>query len=321
MRLQMNRMTRNQSLWSRLALLVLALLLGLILFLIVSMLTLDMYKGGGQAAINIHGLRWAQGLQQLLVFALPSLLLCCWFGESPCSFLHLRKVPVGTVLLAMLSILSAIPVINVLVEWNEGMQLPEALSGIENWMRVREDEALAITDALLATTSWNDFFINLIVIALLAALGEELLFRGVLLSLFMSPSRKSDKAYLNYGGDRTWMSAPESGASSRRVHVAIWLTAFLFSLGHLQFYGFVPRFLLGAWLGYLLWWSGSILVPMAAHFTNNAMALFFSFAEKKAWLPEDFGDTIGSGDSWWTCLLSMLLLSIISFYFVRKQRA
>jgi membrane protease YdiL (CAAX protease family) len=92
------------------------------------------------------------------------------------------------------------------------------------------------------------------------------------------------------------------------MHVTIWTVAVLFSAIHLQFFGFVPRLLLGAWFGYLLWWTGSIWVPVLAHFTNNALSTLATYSLNKGLLSEN-PDGIGLGETWWLCLISIFLLT------------
>ena len=58
--------------------------------------------------------------------------------------------------------------------------------------------------------------------------------------------------------------------------MAVWLTGFIFSAIHLQFDGFVARWLLGAYLGYLLVWSGSLWLPILAHFLHNALSILIA---------------------------------------------
>ncbi|MDB4655998.1 CPBP family intramembrane metalloprotease, partial [Flavobacteriales bacterium] len=63
----------------------------------------------------------------------------------------------------------------------------------------------------------------------------------------------------------------------KNPHLAIWVTAVVFSAVHFQFLGFVPRMLMGAAMGYLFFWSGNLWYPIMAHFTNNAMAVVLSY--------------------------------------------
>ncbi|HMR19324.1 MAG TPA: CPBP family intramembrane metalloprotease, partial [Sphingobacterium sp.] len=60
-------------------------------------------------------------------------------------------------------------------------------------------------------------------------------------------------------------------------HLAIWITAVVFSAIHFQFYGFFPRLLLGAFFGYMMAWTQNIWVPVVAHFINNASVTLLAF--------------------------------------------
>lgn len=235
-----------------------------------------------------------QALQTLLVFILPPFLLNYWYGESSGGFLKLVKAKPLDILLAVFSIMAAIPLINFLVNWNQGIQLPYFLEGVERWMRLAENNAEHTTELMLQGKSLTDLFWQLLVVAVMAGLGEELLFRGTLQSIF---------------------------SSKGRIQLAVWITALVFSSIHLQFYGFIPRLLLGAWFGYLLYWSGSIWVPVAAHFANNAISVLFHFAEKNNYLAAD-PELIGIGNNAWQLIPSLLLILACAVYFYsgfRKQ--
>ena len=139
------------------------------------------------------------------------------------------------------------PVINLLGLLNKQMELPAFMAPIEEWMRAQETLAEQLTTILLSSDSVWVILANLIVIAVTAGITEEFLFRGAL-------QRVIGK----------WTSNP---------HTIIWIAAILFSAFHLQFYGFLPRMILGAYFGYLLYWSKSIWIPVFAHFVNNAFAV------------------------------------------------
>jgi len=143
------------------------------------------------------------------------------------------------------------PVFEQSIKLNEQMDLPEALSGLENWMKAKEAEQERLTHLLLSDTSYWGLFTSLIVVAVIAAIGEEFLFRGCVQNILTR-----------------WFKSP---------HVAIWLTAIIFSAIHLQFYGFLPRMLLGALFGYLFFWGKNIWLPVLAHFINNAAATVSAF--------------------------------------------
>jgi membrane protease YdiL (CAAX protease family) len=133
------------------------------------------------------------------------------------------------------------------VEWNAGLRFPSFLKDFEEWARTAEQQRAEITEFMTTFESPMELLVALLVIAVIPAIGEEFVFRG----LFQN----------------------ELKGLSGNTHVAIWLAAFLFSAFHIQFFGFVPRLLLGGLFGYLYAWSGSLLIPIFAHFVNNALAV------------------------------------------------
>jgi len=143
------------------------------------------------------------------------------------------------------------PIFEQAIKLNERLVLPEVLSGLENWMKVKEAELERLTRIFLSDTTYWGLLINLLVVAVIAAIGEEFLFRGCV------------QGILTRG--------------FRNPHAAIWVTAIIFSAIHLQFYGFLPRMLLGALFGYLLLWGKNIWLPVLAHFINNATAVISAF--------------------------------------------
>lgn len=179
------------------------------------------------------------------------------------------------------------------------------MSEIEIWMRSSEEAAAKLTEQLLSGTSWTDLVANLIIIALMAGFGEELFFRGLLQKLV---------------SDHFYNHSDETKAKRQKwtKHATIWIIAFIFSAIHFQFYGFIPRLLLGAWFGYLLLWTGSIWIPIIAHTTNNALSTIFSFAETRKLLlfnPE----TPGTNDTEWFSLISLLLIICCAAMFKKIQ--
>lgn len=233
-----------------------------------------------------------QGMQALLVFILPPFLFCWYYKENPVSYLRLRKAKPMAVLIAMLSIVMAIPLINFLVDWNQNIRLPSFLGGLEEWMRASEQQAAYATEMMLQGKSLTDLLWQMLVVAVMAGVGEELFFRGSLQSIL---------------------------SSKIKVQGAIWITAIIFSAIHIQFYGFFPRLLLGAWFGYLLYWSGSVWVPVAAHFANNTISLVFHFAEQNEFLTSD-PEQIGVGQNTWQLIPSILLLVLCWLYFFKTFR-
>ena len=154
--------------------------------------------------------------------------------------------PLTLVLTAMAVVFFMMPN-SVLIEWNAHIEFPDSLKNLETWARQREDYAEELTRFLTTFASPGEFLFGFFVIAVLPAIGEELVFRGML--------------------------QPQMQRATKNIHVAIWISAFLFSSLHMQFFGFFPRLLLGALFGYLYYWSGNLIVPMAAHFFNNGFSV------------------------------------------------
>jgi hypothetical protein len=79
-------------------------------------------------------------------------------------------------------------------------------------------------------------------------------------------------------------------------HVAIWITAILFSALHAQYFGFIPRMVLGAVLGYLFYFTNNLWIPIFAHFVNNGMAVIMAYLIQHDVISEDI-EKIGSTSS------------------------
>lgn len=102
-------------------------------------------------------------------------------------------------------------------------------------------------------------------------------------------------------------------------HGAIWITAALFSALHLQFFGFIPRMLLGALFGYLLEWSGTLWLPIIAHFINNAAGVIVFFVTGEG-LEADKTDTpIFGGSTFFYAVISGIVLWLLLRYIYSKR--
>ena len=191
--------------------------------------------------------------QQIGLFLVPAILLGITEGKKPQNFYGLKRPNLQILVLVLLLMLSSMPLMSWVNETNQKMVLPDVLKGIEQWMRKMEDEGAKTTAAILKMKSIGDFLITLFIIAIVPAICEEFLFRGALQRTFLR-----------------WIKNP---------HVAIWISAIIFSTIHFQFYGFFPRLFLGAAFGYIYFWTGSLWYTIFAHFLNNGfavgMALYF----------------------------------------------
>jgi membrane protease YdiL (CAAX protease family) len=191
--------------------------------------------------------------QSVFAIAMPALLIVAWTNRKPFKYLkiknevHINKKIVFTVLVFIFSYIFA----SFLTVWNKGFIFPEWMSGVEEVMRSMEDAALETTILLLSGKTISSLVLNLVVVAGLAAISEELFFRGAM-QQFIQEKLKNK-------------------------HLSIWLTALIFSIVHFQFYGFLPRLFLGAILGYLFSYTRNLWIPILLHFLNNATVIVFNF--------------------------------------------
>ena len=248
----------------------------------------------GNPLSDINTLKWIQLLQTISLFLLPSLILAYLCAKAPWNWLQLdNKVDWKVLLWAIGIMLVALPAINLMSHWNQQMVLPTWLSGLEEWMKSKEAEAEWLTKQFMSATTVSALLVNLFLMAVLPAVSEEITFRGVLQQLMTAPHRLSP-------------------------HLAIWLTAIIFSAVHMQFYGFVPRMLMGALFGYMFVWTGSLWVPMLMHFVNNGMAVLLYFLANKAGWDMDEVDAIGTNETLWLGIVS-LVLTIGGIYAFRRS--
>ena len=108
-----------------------------------------------------------------------------------------------------------------------------------------------------------------------------------------------------------------------KAHIAIWITAIIFSAVHFQFYGFIPRVLLGAFFGYLALWSGSLWLPIFAHALNNSLVVISTWLTKRNTIDIDINKigTEYSSESLLFIAISVIatILGIIILYRYYKQ--
>lgn len=242
----------------------------------------------------LHLLKFMQLMQSLGLFVLPPLIFAFIYTRNIPLYLQLNKssntfnIPIMIVLM-----LFAIPAINWMGELNAKLDLPPAFDGIESWMKNMEKEAEALTTTFLKMNSLQSLFFNLLLIAVVPAFGEEFLFRGALQRIFSELTANK--------------------------HLGIWISAVLFSALHLQFYGFVPRMLLGALFGYALLWTGSMWVPIVGHFVNNGTAVLISYFEQRGKISASV-ETIGStSDQLVLVLVSFVGLALLLYWMFKNR--
>ena len=236
----------------------------------------------------------AMYLQNIGMFILPAWIAATLFWGNAGKSLYLNKAPRIIELLGIIALfIVATPALNRIVEWNEAMHLPEALYNIEQWMRQQDNAATKITEQILQVNSFSHFLAVIFGIGILTGIGEEMIFRGVLQRIVQ------DK--------------------NHRAHVAVWICAFLFSAIHLQFYGFIPRLLLGAFFGYLLVWSKNLWLPIFAHlFNNSTVACISYFTNDKS--PDNLIETVGTSGSPTSWLAGASLIGTVILLYVLYKK-
>ena len=233
-------------------------------------------------------------LQNIIAFIIPAVVVAQLMkpscGESISHQLRLDKAPALKWVLVVLAVyFVALPAMNWITVWNENVHLPSYMQRLEELFRASEDQAQEATKQLLESTSLLEMLAMFFVVAVLTGVGEEIFFRSSLLGTAL---------------DR----------NPRHAHLFVWTVAFIFSAFHLQFYGFVPRLLLGAWFGYLMLWSRSVWVPIIAHAFNNGMVVVFTYLVNNNILSENSLDVIGTTNNEafpWLAIASAVLTIVL----------
>jgi len=266
-------------------LLAITLLFTLILMPVISLLTFSNPS-------DIGSLKMSQLLLSVGVIVMPPIVLAYFISRNPLNFLcfYKKKINWTDIFIVVIFMIIIIPFINLLGDLNHQMVLPKMFSGIEVWMKTSEEQATLLTEKFLNIRTIQGLLFNILLISVIPAIGEELYFRGALQGVL-----------------REW----------KGIRTSIWLTAIIFSTIHFQFYGFVPRMLMGAFFGYLLFWSENMWLPIVAHFTNNVIAVVFYYLKFNGVKMPDI-DSIGFGNTLWIGLVSGAL-GIFGLYRLKRR--
>ena len=200
----------------------------------------------------IEGMKLMQLFSAVGLFVAPPLVYGAITSKEPLKALGLKSFPkLVNYVLVLVFMVVLTPFLSWVIELNVNMALPDFMRGIEQWMRDSEQNAKQITKAFLTFNGIGSLIYILIIVAIVPAIGEELLFRGVLQRIFIG-----------------W---------AKNAHIGIWGSAILFSALHMQFFGFFPRFLLGLLFGYVFYWSSSLWLPILGHFINNGTVVVVAY--------------------------------------------
>lgn len=240
----------------------------------------------GDLGLNIGRVLQISG--QIGLFILPPIGYAILVSTKPFHSLGFSGINSVGILLAGIAIMYfGLPLIHFLSELNLQIKLPDSVSSLENWMLLKEEEAALLSERFLSVDTISGLLINLFMIALLPALGEEMVFRGVLQPLFIR--------------------------LIKNVHLGIFIAALVFGVMHLQFYGLLPRLVLGLFLGYFYFYSGSLWVPVLMHFLNNGTAVVVYFLHHNGFIEMEM-ENFGAVQNQLYTLFSVLMVSGLIFY-------
>lgn len=212
----------------------------------------------------LNALKILQMTTSVFMFLIPAIVFAKFIARQPKTYLQTHyKFSPSLLILVFLMMFAISPSMELLINLNQKMVLPDFLKGLERWMLEMEERNGQATTILLKMNNFGDLLLNLLMVGILPAVAEEFLFRGCMQTIFVR-----------------W---------TRNVHWGVWISAALFSAIHVQFFGFLPRLMLGALFGYLVIWSGSIWPAVFAHFINNgtAVILTYIYQQKKSGINPD----------------------------------
>ena len=277
---------KNTTTGSKLLIFILLLIFGLVFSSVVGVFVL-MINGGNLTDFN--NLRIIQILNQIIGFLMPAVLYVMLVKEKPFNYLGFNKLPTWS-LLGILAMFTIIPFLGFVAEWTDSIVFPDSMRAIEEQLRSIQEKAEWIIKLFI---SQGSLFSSMVIIALLAAVSEELLFRSVI-----------QKALIKL---------------FKNAHVAIIVTAVIFSAFHGDLFGFVPRIILGLMLGYMFWFSGSIIPSMLMHFVNNATIVMLYYLNTRGFIDIDV-EKFGQTDNV-ILILSSLIATIAIFIICNRLRS
>lgn len=264
------------------ALLVFGLIIGSVLGVIFPIVT-------GSDIMGLNSLRFMQISSQIFTFVLPPIVYALLIKENPFKALGFNKTTITWLCLGVAMMYAILPLNSVFAEWNANIKFPDSMTDFERFLQDMQERATEIMERFVNVTSIGGLILNLFMIAGLAALGEELLFRSIIQTSLIKVCKNA--------------------------HIGIIIASAIFSIIHMEFYGLLPRFVLGMLLGYMYYYSRSIWIPIAMHFANNGTIVFLYYLNNIGTINidvESFGKTN----------IFVLILSIIAmialFWFTIK---
>ena len=242
----------------------------------------------------VSSLKYLQIASSIISFGLPPVFFILTEKPRKWMFLRLSKRP-PMILLALIPIIVGLsfPLIIWTMELNQQMKLPDALHTVEQWMHETEDQTSGLVNQMLVNQTAYQFALNFIIFAIIPAIAEELIFRGALQQLL-----------------KDWL---------QNAHLAIFMTAAVFSFIHFQFFGFLPRMLMGVMLGYLFYLSGNLWLSIFAHFIHNGFQVVLLFLFQRNQISYNVDET-QSFPPYITMIATLLLMAAVYIFDLAAQR-
>ncbi|NDV78673.1 CPBP family intramembrane glutamic endopeptidase [Dysgonomonas sp. 511] len=235
---------------------------------------------------SLYDLRLSMAIQSCCLFLLPAIAFAYLCSADANQYFGIKQRISLPILLFSISLIIVIqPLIISLSYYNSQLALPEWLSSAEEWMRQSENRAKESQSFLLADKSAFGLSFNLLIMAVFAGVMEEFFFRGCVQQII--------------------------GKLTKNIHLTVWIAAIIFSIAHFQFYGFIPRVILGAMLGYLFVWSRTIWLPVAIHILHNGMSIIADYFAGT--------DTVSNSANFSVITIFSLIFSVGLMYLISRS--
>ncbi len=240
-------------------------------------------------------LKYVQGITSFGMFVIAALISVYFISDNPGHYLLINRTPaLFPSLIVIFLILATLPMNNYFSYINGKLNFPDGLNWLQKYFETKEGEMENIMVKFLTVSGTGGLLINILIIAIIPAIGEEFLFRGVIQNIFAKGLKNS--------------------------HYAVILTALLFAALHFQFLSILPRFVLGIILGYIYLWTGNLWLSVLAHFVNNGVAVFFYFYYYSGQLTRNMDEIGTPGHNFSTGIVSIVLVSLLLFVLWKLNR-
>ena len=255
------------------------------------------FSGFSQAAILVEDLKNHSLFLNVFVFIsstlpliLAAILTTRFVKARTKDYLLLHKpLDLKWFFYSLLFVFICIPLMGFMLDINNLIDFSQ-WPDLHAWLKQKEAESNQIYESLIGDRSMLSFVASVFFMALLPAIAEEIFFRGFLMNIF--------------------------NGIFNNMHVAILVTAFIFSAMHLQFMKFIPMFFLATVFGYSAYWTGSLFTSILAHFMNNFFAVIqlFYFSDGDYSESLEQSQTLGLPFN-----IALIFIALLLFIYIQKK--